>query len=129
MQPGEGVQSLARGFAFAGCPSVLMTLWEVADFSTLRVMTNFYKYMKEHHTKPQALRVSKLNYIANADELQSNPFFWASFVVIGDSSPLYPFRSDMFILCSIMLIMPIGFLGVFYKKYRREEKNTHSKAA
>ncbi|HYX05550.1 MAG TPA: CHAT domain-containing tetratricopeptide repeat protein, partial [Bacteroidales bacterium] len=34
-QEGEGMQSLARGFTYAGCPSILMTLWEVADQSTV----------------------------------------------------------------------------------------------
>ena len=129
IQPGEGVQSLARGFAYAGCPSILMTLWEVADLSTVLVMTDFYEYLKQHKPKPQALRESKLNFLNEADELRSNPFFWASYLVIGDSSPLYPFSSDMAAISALMLILPLGLLGVFYKRYKKEEKRSHWKAA
>lgn len=122
IQPGEGVQSLARGFAYAGCPSILMTLWEVGDLSTAQLMTDFYKYLGLHRTKPQALRESKLNFLKDADDLRSNPFFWASFVVIGDSSPLNPFRTDLAALSAFLLILPIGYLRVSYKKYKKLEK-------
>jgi len=30
-----------QGFAYAGCPSILMTLWEVADKSTSRLWKDF----------------------------------------------------------------------------------------
>jgi hypothetical protein len=92
-------------------------------------MTDFYKYLKQHRTKPQALRESKLNFLAQADELRSNPFFWASYVVIGDSSPIYPFRTDMAALSAFMLILPLGFLQVYYKKFKKEEKKHSRKAA
>jgi len=123
IQPGEGVQSLARGFAYAGCPSILMTLWEVGDYSAALLMTDFYKYLKDHRTKPQALRESKMNFINFSDELRANPYFWASYVVIGDSSPLYPFRNDMATLSGFLLLLPLGFLGMFYRSYTKEEKN------
>jgi CHAT domain-containing protein len=129
IQPGEGVQSLARGFAYAGCPSILMTLWEVGDLSTVLVMTDFYKFLKEHRTKPQALRESKLAFLNGADQLRSNPFFWASYVIIGDSSPLYPFRKDMAALSAIMLVLPLGFLRVYYKKYKKKEQINKRKTA
>jgi len=122
IQPGEGVQSLARGFAYAGCPSILMTLWEVGDLSTVTMMTDFYKYLNKHLTKPQALRESKLNFLNSSDELQSNPYFWASYVVIGDSSPLFPFRKDLAAISAFMLILPLGFLRISYKKYKNVGK-------
>jgi CHAT domain-containing protein len=129
IQPGEGVQSLARGFAYAGCPSILMTLWEVGDFSTVLVMTDFYKFLKQHKTKPQALRESKLIFIDQADDLRSNPFFWGSYVIIGDSSPIYPVSSDMAAFSAFMLLLPLGFLRVYYKKFKIEEKRQKKKAA
>lgn len=124
IQPGEGVQSLARGFAYAGCPSVLMTLWEVGDLSAVLLMTDFYHFLGKHQTKPQALRNSKLDFLEQADDLRSNPFFWASYVVIGDSSPIYPFKVDMAALNAFLLLLPLGFLGIYYRKYRKELKKS-----
>ena len=31
IQKGEGAMSVARGFAYAGCPNIAMTLWPVSD--------------------------------------------------------------------------------------------------
>ncbi len=129
VQPGEGVQSLARGFAYAGCPSILMTLWEVADFSTVLLMTDFYKSLREHRTKPQALREAKINFLDDSDELRSNPYFWASYVIIGDSSPIYPLRTDLAALNALMLLLPLGFLGIYFKKYKKEVEEEEKTAA
>jgi CHAT domain-containing protein len=129
IQPGEGVQSLARGFAYAGCPSILMTLWEVGDLSTVLVMTDFYKFLKEHKTKPQAIRESKLNFLSEADELRSNPFYWASYVIIGDSSPIYPLRAGITALSAFLLLLPVGFLGISYRKYKKAEEKEKRNAA
>lgn len=129
IQPGEGVQSLARGFAYAGCPSILMTLWEVNDGCTVSLITEFYKYLIEHRTKPEALRESKLIFLNGADPLQSNPFFWASFVVIGDSSPIYPFSTDLAALNAFLLIIPLGVVGAYYRNYRKQEKGQRKNTA
>lgn len=38
---GEGIMSLARGFIYAGCPSIVMSLWPVDDQSTSTIMKDF----------------------------------------------------------------------------------------
>jgi CHAT domain-containing protein len=126
-QPGEGVQSLARGFAYAGCPSIVMTLWEASDYSTAFILSDFYKYLLQHRTLPQALRESKLEYLSHSDQLLSNPFFWASQVAIGDSSPIYPLDPETAALNAIMLLLPLGFLSIYYRKYRKESRNKNMK--
>ena len=42
MYQGEGVMSLSRGFAFAGCQSILSTLWPVNDRSSTWLLNEFY---------------------------------------------------------------------------------------
>ena len=114
LQEGEGMQSLARSFAYAGCPSILMTLWEVADLSTVRLMTDFYMFLGIGHFKPEALRLSKLNFIAKADHLKSNPFFWSSFIILGDSTPVY----KQFDMINLLWFLPLPFFP-FYFFYRK----------
>ena len=128
-QEGEGIQSLARSFAYAGCPSILMTLWEVSDFSTVFVMNKFYIYLKEHKAKPEALRKAKMDFLADADQLRSNPFFWSSYVIIGDSSPIYPFKTGIILTNILLLIAPLGYFGVINRKYRKaNNKNVNKKS-
>lgn len=88
---GEGVMSLARGFFYAGCPSIIMTLWTVEDQTGSNLMTNFYGYLSQGFEKDEALRQAKLKYLETADPLKSHPYFWSGYVTMGDVEPLYDF--------------------------------------
>ncbi|HAS47056.1 MAG TPA: hypothetical protein DCS93_41615 [Microscillaceae bacterium] len=88
IQSGEGVMSLGRAFAYAGSPNVLMSLWSVPDQSTSQIMIEFYKNLANGMSKDIALQQAKLTYIASADNMATNPFYWSSFVLIGDPKPL-----------------------------------------
>lgn len=85
---GEGVMSLARGFFYAGCPSVVMSLWSVDDCATSEVMMHFYKFLDQGMTKSEALRQAKLLYLSSAKKAQKHPFYWAGFVQIGNHNAL-----------------------------------------
>ena len=115
MQKGEGMMSLARGFIYAGCPSIVMTLWQVADQSSSSLMASFYKYLRKGKSKQEAMRLAKIDYLENADDITSNPYFWSGFVVLGESSPVYR-KSGAAYYISIILI----FVGVLmFLQYKR----------
>ncbi len=115
MHRGEGMMSLARGFYYAGCPSIVMTLWQVSDKSSSELMTDFYKYLKKGKSKQEAMRLAKVDYLDASDDLTSNPYFWSGFVVLGDSSPIYK-KSGIAYWISIIALF-IGLLIFFqYKK-------------
>jgi len=81
---GEGIMSLARGFIYAGASSVLMSLWEVADESTARIMETFYQEVNNGIAKAQAIQKAKLTYLNNADNITANPYYWAGFTYLGN---------------------------------------------
>ena len=85
---GEGVMSLARGCMYAGCPSIVMSLWAVDDQSTSLLMKNFYNNLVQGLNKDEALRRAKLEFLNSADEIKSNPFYWSGMIFIGDTKPL-----------------------------------------
>ncbi|MFK7925767.1 MAG: CHAT domain-containing protein, partial [Bacteroidia bacterium] len=91
IQKGEGVMSLARAFTYAGCPSLLMSLWQADDEATREVMQLFFEYIDEGHTKAEALRLAKLDFLAQTD--RPHPHYWGAFVVIGKNDPLKESRS------------------------------------
>ncbi|MEO5600319.1 MAG: CHAT domain-containing tetratricopeptide repeat protein, partial [Cyclobacteriaceae bacterium] len=43
---GEGLKSLARAFKFAGCHSIVMSLWKVSDMAARDIMNDFHKNLK-----------------------------------------------------------------------------------
>ncbi|MCX6226169.1 MAG: CHAT domain-containing protein [Bacteroidia bacterium] len=80
---GEGVYSMARAFANAGCPIMVTTLWQIPDKSTALLMAGFYGGIREKLSPDQALRKSKTDYLLRADQYTSHPRFWASFIPLG----------------------------------------------
>ncbi|GEM_PF-6013077 len=86
---GEGQQSIARAFVYAGCPSTIMSLWTVSDHATLKLMQSFYDHIKVGSSKDEALRQAKRDYLEATREAQfTHPFYWAAFVASGNTEPI-----------------------------------------
>ena len=91
LSSGDELVGLTRAFIYAGTPSVIASLWRVADKSTARLMASFYKNLKTM-SKVEALRRVQLEFIRGEGKKSSlpgsastdHPFFWASFVLVGD---------------------------------------------
>ncbi len=116
LQQGEGIMSLARGFVFAGVPSVVMTLWEVQDESGLKIMESFYSFLADGHTKDEAMQLAKLKMLNSANMLKAHPNYWAAYIVTGDTSSLkiVDEKNNVWVLLLLIAI----FVGVFVM-YRR----------
>ena len=85
---GEGIFSIARGFAYAGCPAIVMSLWKVNDKSTAKLMDYFYEYLANGLQKDKALQKAKLAFIQNSDDLGTHPANWAAFIALGNNQPI-----------------------------------------
>jgi len=85
---GEGIMSLGRAFKYAGCPNVAMSLWKANDKTTAQIMESFSQYLIGGMQKDEALRQAKLSYLERSDKIKSHPFFWATFVMVGNNTPL-----------------------------------------
>lgn len=85
----EGVMSLARAFAYAGCASTINSLWKADDQATSFILRRFYVHLRAGENKARALQLAKLDYL-HSDALDKSPAFWAHLVLTGDSEALYP---------------------------------------
>ncbi|KKL46833.1 hypothetical protein LCGC14_2341630, partial [marine sediment metagenome] len=125
LMKGEGVMSLARGFMYAGCPSIVMTLWEVSDKSGARLMQDFYQSLIKGKSKAEALQEAKLNFLKKADNLKANPYFWSTYVVIGDSSPIYE-KSRNYLYWLGGLILAAGIFLIVMRRNQQTKKHKNS---
>jgi len=82
-QTGEGIFSIARAFSYAGCPSVVMSMWRAADTFTASIMDKFYENLNDGSSVGTSLRASKLRFLDESDELSAHPANWAAFVLNG----------------------------------------------
>ncbi len=123
-QQGEGIMSLAHSFTYAGASSVLMSLWQVNDYSTGLIMKNFYTNLAKGMTKDKALQQAKLTYINNAKTgITQHPAFWAAFVQQGNVQPLelvsktgIAFRYMPFVVGSVILALGSVLFWWFRKR-------------
>lgn len=86
IREGEGMFSIARGFAVAGVPAILTTLWNVNDRAAAKITTQFYHHLEAGRDKNEALRLAKLDYLADANNITAHPFYWGNYILIGDAS-------------------------------------------
>ncbi len=85
---GEGVRSLGHGFAFAGCPSLVSTLWKVDERTSSEIIERFYDHLASGMPKHKALRQAKLDHLSEADTELSLPYYWGGIVLMGDVEPI-----------------------------------------
>jgi len=81
LEKGEGIIGMSRAFLCAGAKSVISSLWNVNDKSTVKFMKYFYQYLAQGKTKTQALRQTKLKML---NSRYKHPYYWAPFILIGD---------------------------------------------
>jgi CHAT domain-containing protein/Tfp pilus assembly protein PilF len=120
LERGEGIISLARGFFYAGIPTVVMTLWEIEDHSSANLMSGFYENLKKGYPTDIALQRAKIAYLEKAGKLQSHPYFWAGYVCIGktDAISFKPARKPLYIIL-VAVTLFILFLTIYFFINRR----------
>ena len=81
---GEGLYGMTRGFMYAGSKRVVVSLWDVQDQATARLMADFYRGLlgPKRSNAAAALRAAQ---IATWREGRwQAPYYWAAFVLQGE---------------------------------------------
>ncbi|MDN5201769.1 CHAT domain-containing protein [Fulvivirgaceae bacterium BMA10] len=116
---GEGIMSLGRAFMYAGCKSLLTTQWEVSDATTPDIMKYFYHNLKEGYSKSEALQQAKLQYLSEADNLSSHPFYWGSFAILGDDTAIEVEDYHYWWIVAISLVLLAGLSIIYFKSKKK----------
>ena len=112
---GEGTMSLSRAFAYAGAPTLSMSLWSIGDASTAKIMIAFYKNLAQGMPKDVALQKARLDYLESVNPESTLPVFWAGIVVIGNPDPLSRFKRTSYWIWGIPIIAAV-FLLLYYRR-------------
>jgi CHAT domain-containing protein len=117
-QKGEGLLSIARAFTFAGVESQVMTLWPVNDASGADITEAFYTQLSKGLSKNKALRESKLNYLAGSDGIHAHPYYWANYVLSGNTSPIEQ-KMPKGIFSILLALAMISVIILFYYDHKK----------
>jgi CHAT domain-containing protein len=82
----EALSGLARAFFYTGARSLLVSHWEVASESTVKLITKAIAELKANPKmgRAEALRRSMLSMITTGKDYEARPAFWAPFVLVGE---------------------------------------------
>lgn len=105
---GEGNFSLARSFVYAGCQSVVMTLWQINDLFTEQLIKGTYDRLAKQQTIGEAVRNTKLAIIEKGT--YAHPRCWAGMVPLGNTSIEFPEPSTHDYTFVILVIAGLGLI-------------------
>jgi CHAT domain-containing protein len=83
---GEGLMSLSRAFAYAGCPNIIASLWKAEDKTTAFITKKLHYYLDKGYSRDKALQQAKLD-LLKSDEIDprfKTPNYWAHLLFIGN---------------------------------------------
>ncbi len=78
---GDEVIGLSRRFIYAGCSSLLSSLWKVDDLATAVMIKRFFRYLKQGDSRSRALQKAIIFVKNNINE---HPLYWSAFNLTGD---------------------------------------------
>ena len=82
LQGQDGIANLSRAFLMAGARSVISTLWEIDDSSSLFLMKRFYAHLGMNQSGASALTAAKRDMLRTLGP-KALPYQWAGFMIEG----------------------------------------------
>jgi CHAT domain-containing protein len=115
---GEGLMSLSRAFAYAGCPGIVTSLWKAEDKTTAFLTGKFHHYLEQGYLTDEALQKAKLD-LLNSDDMDprfKSPAYWAHLVFIGPYEPRRSSQSYWWLGGFVLLALLAGFYIIRKKR-------------
>lgn len=117
-QRGEGVFSLARGFAGLGIPSVLTTLWSVENEPVYQITQHLYDQISDDVPLDIALQSAQKQWLQTASRHGQLPYAWAGMVIVGNTEPVGTGIPPGRIWLFAVLILAVA-VGIYMVRGRR----------
>jgi CHAT domain-containing protein len=112
--------TLTAAFAQTGIRSLITTLWPIDDKATADFMMTFYAQLQEGKAKDAALRHAKLRFIEHQAAYYAHPFYWANYVIYGETKPIkYCEKIPQPLRYVLIVILGGGVLMVCWQKDAR----------
>jgi len=114
---GEGLMSLSRAFAYAGCPNIVTSLWKAEDKTTAFISKRFHFYLDKGNTIDNALQKAKID-LLNSNEIEPSlktPNYWSHLIFIGNYQAEKPAQTWKW-LTGFIVFTGIVILFLMYRR-------------
>ena len=119
---GEGLMSLTRAFAYAGCGNIVTSLWKAEDRTTAFITKQLHYYIENGDPVDVALRKAKIDLLESSeiDPRLKSPAFWAHLLFIGHYESNKPRLTWLWIMVGIAMLTTVGAAITLRKKRDRK---------
>lgn len=118
---GEGVMSLARGFAYAGAASLVAAQWNINESTTAIILGRFYSQLAKKQNKLAALREAKLHYLETTSSAASqSPYYWAGLSFYGQDGQVNLPGYGWILWAGISSLLLFG--AIFFIRRKKSQK-------
>ena len=119
---GEGVQGMSKAFLLGGARNILSSLWNASESSSLAITNSFLKGVKNEMPNDLALQYAKMDYLDNAAPSQRHPYYWANFILLGETEAISQANPSWYIF--IFVVLAILLTTLLFLRRRRQGKRT-----
>ena len=118
----EGIISLSRAFSYAGCKSVVTSLWKADDAATAFIVKKLHHYLSKGYTKDEALQKAKTDYLKSSkvEARFKTPVYWAHLVLIGNNQSIVTDYSTIY--TGLIALVLVTLTAAFFIKKNRMQK-------
>ena len=118
-----GTVSLSNAFQNSGAQGVVATKWMASDFVSAKITHAMLQNCKSGMESGEALQLAKLNFLQQASEIYSHPFYWATYSFQGPKQYLkFAAKSKFFTLQFGVFFSGFILLTYFLTKLVRKRK-------
>lgn len=116
---GEGIISLSRAFFYAGCKSVMTSLWKAEDISITFITKHMHEYLTKGYSKDEALQLAKSDYLKSdvIDPRFKTPAYWAPLILVGDFNSVTEKSHQSYIIIFLVVVIIFVILLVYKKRF------------
>ncbi|MEM6805957.1 MAG: CHAT domain-containing protein, partial [Bacteroidota bacterium] len=116
LESGEGVMSLARAFRIAGVDNIMTSLWKADGRAAMPIAKSFYEHLIEGEIPSTSLQKAKLKFLEEASPDMTHPYFWATYVVMGNNQRIWrpAWQKYALWLLGISVLLTLLLLGRKY---------------
>ena len=107
---GEGTFSLSRGFAAAGIPATITTMWAIDNKAAYSLADLFYQNINKGMDTDIALQQAKLQFRESRGDETILPYYWAGSVLVGPITSFQIERSFSWLWW--LLIIPVILFAI-----------------
>ncbi len=73
------IYGLTNAFKSAGVKQILVSLWDIPDYTTNLFMKSFYEHLLQGHNTRESLKAAQKHLITNG---YPDPYYWGAFVIL-----------------------------------------------